>query len=101
MEGNYSKGKWRANGLHIMIEGKTSPGGQSFVQALPIWGDKDFVDVEGLANARLMAAAPDLLEALQLALSHLSGPTNEISSSEYKQIEKAIEKALKAPTDGK
>ena len=59
-------GPWIRNGNHISQEGK-HPHGQSFVI------DTDHVlkgiqDKEGVANAQLMATAPELLEACQCAM---------------------------------
>lgn len=48
---------------------------------------------ETLANARLIAAAPDLLEACELALSLFSLPSNEITKEDLKEIQAAINKA--------
>ncbi len=68
MESNNSKhtqGKWYAKGLHIMIEGKTGSQGQAFHQQIPSYENKFAKDLEGEANARLIAAAPDLLAFAQ------------------------------------
>jgi len=48
---------------------------------------------ESLANARLIAAAPELLEALQLVFVHAKVIINE-NHSDYKKAVKAINKAL-------
>ncbi len=62
MEKRYTQGKWYANGIYIMIEGKTGAQGQAFKQSFKI-GEQH--DEEAEANAKLMAAAPEMLEALQ------------------------------------
>lgn len=38
-------------------------------------GRKPYVDDESRANARLIAAAPDLLDALKMAVAHIPKPT--------------------------
>lgn len=45
---------------------------------------------ESLENARLIASAPDLLEALRMAMCYVS---NEGSEEEYQQARAAIAKA--------
>ena len=56
------------------------------------------VTSEGINNARLIASAPDLLEALQQLVGHFSGFTPmEIQAKENAQ--KAINKALGIPTN--
>lgn len=45
------------------------------------------------ANAKLIAAAPELLEALELALTLLQNPSNEATNEDIKEIENAIKKA--------
>lgn len=51
-------------------------------------------DEQAAANARLIAAAPDLLEALQRALNWLSSYPGEGALSCYDQARAAIDKAL-------
>jgi hypothetical protein len=59
-------------------------------------GLSDVIDEEKIANAKLIAAAPELLNALQNSLSALlsltGNPKNEWE--EVKQAEEAINKAL-------
>lgn len=62
---SYTKGNWYSNGIHIMIEGKTGSQGQAFIQNVPCHENSFATDQESRANAKLMAAAPDLLEALK------------------------------------
>lgn len=54
--------------------------------------DKSPIAVELLANARLIAAAPELLDALQVAELYLR-ERGLRASGEYKQIEAALAKA--------
>jgi len=84
MEFKGTKGEWKITGTgenRIMINGSS----------IDVWwnlSSSDVLEDEGKANAKLIAAAPDLLEALQGLL--LNGHND-------KQIEisqKAINKAL-------
>lgn len=52
--------------------------------------DVRVIDDEGQANARLMAAAPDLLEALEAALTIL---TDSVGDFDYDKAMAAIAKA--------
>lgn len=58
----YSKGKWKRNGIHILIDGRTGSQAQAFRQHIPCTHEPNFVDVEAIANAQLMASSPKLLE---------------------------------------
>lgn len=49
--------------------------------------------IEAVANARLIAAAPDLLEALKLAHDHLCVSPGYEGSKEIAQIRAALDKA--------
>jgi len=63
-----TQGPWTANGLHVSSEGKKSDIGQAFVKSNWEHG-KLIKDTEAEANAKLIAAAPELLEALQALLN--------------------------------
>ncbi len=45
------------------------------------------------ANAKLIAAAPELLAACEMALPYLELPSNEITRADFEQIKAAIKKA--------
>ncbi|HKB54226.1 MAG TPA: hypothetical protein VKD22_09510 [Ramlibacter sp.] len=49
------------------------------------------VDAEGEANARLVAAAPDLLEACRLALPHHQGGHSKVGAALRAAIAKAVQ----------
>ncbi len=48
---------------------------------------------ENLANANLIAAAPDMLEALELALSNMDETGGSLAHEHYEQVEAVIRKA--------
>lgn len=91
MEKQYSKGNWSANGLHIRIEGKTGSQGQAFRQDVMVYEKKDHKDVEALANAKLMASAPELLEKLE---NLLKWAESFADLQEIREARLVIEKAL-------
>lgn len=54
---------------------------------------------EPQANARLIAAAPELLEALKIAMHYMEGDSDdEREGMDYATIEEAIAKASNNPT---
>ncbi len=68
-----TKGTWSVVGedhIHIKSSDQNYPLGQAFVQNNFI-NNKRVVDVEAIANAKLMCSAPDLLEALLEAIEFL------------------------------
>jgi len=69
---NHTKGKWKASSIFILAEGKTGGIGQSFVQEIPRHENKFAVDIEGLANAKLMAASPTMLNAIEKTTQKLT-----------------------------
>lgn len=73
-----TKGQWNREGTVIFV-----PGGGFDVRYMP--------DAE--ENAKLIAAAPDLLEALQEVLYELS-TAREVHDGTIRQAEAAIAKAL-------
>ena len=87
----HTKGKWSARGLHIMIEGKVGSQGQAYLQNVKPYGDSKWQDEEALANAKLMAAAPELLEVLMDAKENWKG--TKLIGGVYEKICNAIKKA--------
>ncbi len=73
---NFSSGKMSANGIHIMIEGKTGSQGQSFRQEIGV-GITTEKDIEALSNAKLWATAPELLEALKASYELITNLYNQ------------------------
>jgi len=59
-------------------------------------GTINTMDGTGEANTRLIAAAPDLLEALQWALTELTEPENSTADTLAETIYKATEAIKKA-----
>jgi hypothetical protein len=65
VETKYTPGPWMVDGGYVISKTETLPGGASVIIADPFEHEM-FVDNRQLdANAKLIAAAPDLLEALQ------------------------------------
>ncbi len=56
-------------------------------------GNGEYTDEECLANARLIAAAPDMLEALESFLAYISSRVPGEKSLAYLEAEAAIRKA--------
>lgn len=58
-----TKGKWTAKGLFVLCEGKTALIGQAFLINLSQdRTGKSIPDLEAEANAKMFAAAPELLK---------------------------------------
>lgn len=70
---SYTPGPWRQNGL--FIEGGSRPD-QRICYAYGAY--TDCADAEAKANARLIAAAPELLEALREILAHVESDTTQL-----------------------
>lgn len=60
---NHTPGPWTVDGEYVMATLGNDPG-ESFAIA-ECWDYPDMAFGEAVANARLMAAAPDMLKALQ------------------------------------
>ena len=81
-----------------MAEKKHEPGpwilggasGRMITTPSGYYGDGFIADVDTLANAKLIAAAPDLLAACEIAMSSLLS-----TEKGYSECKMAIEKALK------
>ena len=70
---SYTKGEWSFGHNIGVYSGETH-----IADIAPVNNGFD----ETLANAKLIAAAPDLLEACELALSLFSLPSNEVSNED-------------------
>ena len=90
----HTKGKWYSNGIHIMIEGKMGVQGQAFLQNIPSYENNFAVDKEAEANAKLMAASPDMLDALIALKDYCKYHDIRLGSGIIHQIDLAINKAL-------
>ena len=94
MEFKGTKGEWKITGTG---EQRTMINGTS----IDVWWNLSLCDVsedEGKANAKLIAAAPDLLKALQVILKHKNAINHYIDDNELytaiEESEQAINKAL-------
>jgi hypothetical protein len=85
----YTPGPWHA----------VEYAGYFIIQNGEMYGDRDLQNLEfspnAEANAKLMASAPDLLDALEVAYSLLQRPSNESTKGDMDQILSAIKKATK------
>ncbi|MDB5032229.1 hypothetical protein [Mucilaginibacter sp.] len=94
MESKFTKGVWSVVGkdlLHIKSDIQAMPLGQAFVQC-NYKDHKTVLDAEAIANAKLFAAAPDLLEALQEFVNWIKQGDHDGSFIE--DAEAALAKAL-------
>ena len=94
MEFKGTKGEWKITGTS---EQRTMINGSS----IDVWWNLSSSNVsedEGKANAKLIAAAPDLLKALQVILKHKNAINHYIDDNELytaiEESEQAINKAL-------
>lgn len=101
MEFKGTKGDWKFNDVsmsgkpHYNVIG-TALGGKFKIANVP-WVDGDRADIEeALANAKLIAAAPELLEALQDMVSFFDKNVkyNKEDQHIYLNAKSAISKAL-------
>ena len=92
----HTPGPWRLDCRRSMT-GKsyvyriTAPHGEDIVPYLDMSNGSDTGDGVSLANARLIAAAPDLLESLRMAVKYLRG--ENMGSVMLPKFEAAIAKA--------
>lgn len=91
---SHTKGNWYSKGIHIMIEGKTGSQGQAFLQTVPSYENNFSKDKEAEANAKLMAASPDMLDALVALKDYCKYHDIILGSGIVHQIETAISKAV-------
>lgn len=76
-----TKGQWIAKNkapvegdLHLLFAGVNSKGEGYLVGGVCVWDDDKNTKEEALHNAHLIAAAPDLLGALQKVVSYCDSP---------------------------
>ena len=88
--------KWvlgRIDESYQYINGK---GWEGFARVVVKMKGASYTSSTGEANAKLIAAAPELLNALQVCVGQIERSPNKFSWLEKRRIaEKAIEKALK------
>lgn len=91
MKTKHTRGKWSANNCTIWDASKNP------IAYTGAMADQSLEHLEACAaNARLIAAAPELLEALKLALTTINDPLNGLIIGKQvlvEEIEKAINKA--------
>lgn len=82
METKFTKGKWETNNDYVW---------SGIVQICDIYEiDKENKDIEAMANAKLIAAAPELLEALL----NIENDDNSIPKAIWDLRNAAIQKAV-------
>lgn len=65
MTSNYTPGPWKFTGVYVEAEGSV---------VADVWSPLLCVDEQGEANGNLIAAAPELLEALKKAAAVAASP---------------------------
>lgn len=85
----YTKGKWYAEGSYVRVPD------QALADVFLPQADVRFADreQEAFANARIMAAAPELLEALKATLIYLNPTLRPTPEAIHKMVDAAIAKA--------
>lgn len=91
----HTPGPWFVDGLIVSAAGKGSVG---FAYG-PSFAERSEVGRESLANARLIAVAPELLEALQMLLSYTLSCEALLNATPAGQIEVARAAIAKATGD--
>ena len=81
----HTPGPWTAGRLHPDGTIAIGSGSQFIAKCAPSMGSRSSVD-EFSANARLIAASPDLLSALDLLVTHADPDTHD---GEYSHVEMA------------
>lgn len=106
MESNFTPGPWRTapvaiNSIDIFNEE------EEFIAAIPANNEEDLLTELEWANARLIAAAPDLLEALEHILPNIKALVIERFGKSFLETynpvieaEEAIAKAYGKETEG-
>lgn len=97
----HTPGPWRVDIFRYNAPGREAvptivTPADAIAEACPLWCPDDR-EAERLANARLIAAAPDLLAACQAALSQLTEEREEYLQADIDQLRAAIATATTAP----
>lgn len=85
----HTKGEWKAERTNVIVKDI------KFIQNMPMGTMQKRRD-EAHANAKLIAAAPDMLEALKVVLDTIIVPSKQIVSANDERfilIQEAIKKA--------
>ena len=90
----HTPGPWHSMEFSDVV---TSQSGWVVARGGPVGGSRPAADEEVWANARLIAAAPDLLEACITAIDWLADKGVDPNHSEAKRIRAAIAKAEPPP----
>jgi hypothetical protein len=85
--GQYTRGPWRIGGIKDLKEGRGREIAADDARIGIVYG---VTDPDVIANARLIAAAPEMLEALKMVLQH--GRIDD-SESRMAMVASAITKA--------
>ncbi len=85
--GQYTRGPWRIGGIKDLKEGRGREIAADDARIGIVYG---VTDPDVIANARLIAAAPEMLEALKMVLQH--GRIDD-SESRMAMVASAISKA--------
>ena len=93
-----SPGPWHAQGRYIVPYGDGPSIGHATILKAPSLKKQPDYDAQGFINARLMAAAPTMYEALELTLKLLQDPdADEFMASDVERIISDLLCALAQP----
>lgn len=96
MMAEYTKGPWELDELSLRGDSYTAISGEDWIELATVvtrMKSSDEYSPEGLANARLIAAAPELLEALEELIECQRGDWPLRQAEAKRQARKAIAKA--------
>ena len=89
MNSKHTPGPWKVqnnNGVPVTIESGGIGDGRVVTMLVDLFGDRHDDTTENAANARLIAAAPELLEAAMAYVNHVRGYHDTLSDGELEVL---------------